>query len=170
MSAPSSSFEMDSLDEKITPASTDTILLKDVADSNQLKEVTILNAAIGATIPFTWAASDEDTPLSIGLLYTTEAASATRPIADVILTVKNAGTSTNKVTVDVLKETGVNTNIFATIFSTLPKIDQNEFTSQTTTIPPVISDATWEIQRRLQLVLTNNDAAFIASGLKVSLI
>lgn len=39
MSAPSSSFEMDSLDSKVTPINADTILLKDSANSNLLKEL-----------------------------------------------------------------------------------------------------------------------------------
>ena len=39
MSSPSSSFEMDSLDSKVTPINADTLLLKDSADSNLLKEL-----------------------------------------------------------------------------------------------------------------------------------
>jgi len=169
MSAPSSSFEMDSLDEKSSPISVDTVLLKDTEDTNLLKEVQLANLTVTAVIPSTWAASDEDTPITIGLLYTTEAAATTQTISNVILSLKNAPTGSS-ITVDVLKETGVNTNVFATIFSTLPTIDISEFTSQTAATPPVISDTTWETQRRLQLSLSVNDSNLIASGLKVSLI
>jgi len=122
----------------------------------------------GASAPFTWGASDEDSPLSVDLLYTTEAAASEITLSEVILSLKNAPTGST-ITVDILKETGVNTNVFATIFSTLPTIDINEFTSQTAAIAAVISDATWEIERRLQLVLTITDTNFAATGLKVTL-
>jgi len=169
LSAPSSSFEMDSLDEKAIPISADTLLLKDTEDTNLLKEVQVGNLMTIAVIPSTWAASDEDSPLTIGVLYTTEAAATTQTISDVILSLKNAPTGAN-IVVDILKETGVNTNVFTSIFSTLPNIDVNEFTSQTAVTPPVISDSTWEAQRRLQLILNTNDSNFIASGLKVTLL
>lgn len=168
MSAPTSSFEMDSLDNKPAPISTDTLLLKDTEDANQLKEVEIANLPVVASIPFTWGASDEDSPLNTGILYTTEAIDVTKTLSGVVLSVKNAPTGST-ITVDILKETGVNTNVFATIFSTLPTIDINEFTSQTAAIPAVISDTTWEAQRRLQLVLTINDSNFAATGIKVTL-
>jgi len=122
----------------------------------------------GASIPSTWGVSDEDSPLTVGVLYTTEAADTTQDISGVILSLKNAPTGSN-ISVDIAKETGVNTNVFATIFSTLPTIDIAEFTSQTAATPPVISDTTWETQRRLQLILNTNDSNLIASGLKVTL-
>ena len=164
MSAPDSSFEMDSLDAQNAPVSTDTLLLKDTNDSNQLKETTI--QAIG--MAFTWGASDEDAALVTGLQYTTEASEIFRNIGEVILSVKNAPTGST-ITVDMLKETGPNTNVFATIFSTLPTIDITEFTSQTAAVPAVFSVTTWETQRRLQLVLTITDSNAAATGLKVSL-
>lgn len=117
---------------------------------------------------FTWGLSDEDSPLSTGILYTTEAGETDRTLADVILSLKNAPTG-NPIFVDILKETGVNTNVFVTIFSTLPSIDANEFTSQTGS-PAVISDNTWEAQRRLQIKLITNDANFAATGLKGALV
>ncbi len=46
MSAPTDSFEMNSLDGKTSPVNNDTVLLKDSADSNQLKEVTFLNLLV----------------------------------------------------------------------------------------------------------------------------
>jgi len=279
LSAPTSSFEMDALTEKAVPISLDTLLLKDSAAANQLKEITfsdlesaILSGAIisingdttnaqiiaagtglgivdignthtlsidgtvvtllgiqtlefktllipaiadftnaqhdhetaagggqltatdaldatgtkdsttflrgdntyavppgaGVSAPFTWGASDEDSPLSVALLYTTEAAASEITLSTVILSLKNPPTGST-ITVDILKETAVNSNIFATIFSTLPTIDINEFTSQTAAVAAIFSDTTWEIERRLQLVLTITDTNFAATGLKVTL-
>jgi len=164
MSAPTSSFEMDSLDAQNAPVLTDTLLLKDTNDSNLLKETTIQ----AISIAFTWGASDEDSPLTTGLQYTTEPSEIFRNLSQVILSVKNAPTGST-ITVDILKETGVNTNVFATIFSTLPTIDLNEFTSKTAAVAAVFSDSTWESQRRLRVVLTITDSNAAATGLKVSL-
>ncbi len=122
----------------------------------------------GVATQFTWGASDEDSPLNVGVLYTTEAAVVENTLSEVVLTLKNAPTG-DKITVDIRKETAVNSNVFVTIFSTLPTIDINEFTSQTAAIPAVISDATWEIETRLQLVLTINDTNDVATGIKVTL-
>lgn len=169
MSAPTSSFQMGDLDDKNMPISVDTLLLKDTEDTNLLKEIQLGNLSAFVNTLFTWGVSDEDSPLNIDLLYTTEAASATRILDDVILSLKNAPTG-SAITADIKKETGVNTNVFATIFSTLPTIDINEFTSQTAAVPAVISDNMWEVQRRLQILLTVNDSNFIASGLKVELV
>jgi len=126
------------------------------------------DAAGGAATQFTWGASDEDSPLITGLQYTTEAAVAEVALSEVILSLKNAPTGST-ITVDILKEDGVNLNTFTTIFSVLPTIDINEFTSQTAATAAVISDATWEIERRLQLVLTINDSNAAATGIKVTL-
>ena len=123
---------------------------------------------VSTAVQFTWGASDEDSPLITGLLYTTEASETQVTLSEVILSLKNAPTGTT-ITVDILKEDAVNSNVFATIFSTLPTIDLNEFTSQTAAVAAVISDTTWEIQRRLQLVLTVNDTDFEATGIKVTL-
>jgi len=164
MSAPTSSFEMDSLDEQNAPVLNDTLLGKDTQNANELKEFPI--RVIGAA--FTWAASDEDSPLITGLQYTTEASEIFRNLDEVILSLKNTPTGST-ITVDIQKETGPNTNVFATIFSTLPTIDLNEFTSQTAAVAAVFSVTTWETQRRLQIILTINDSNFAATGLKVSL-
>lgn len=118
--------------------------------------------------PYTWAASDEDSSLSTGLLYTTETAVVARTLKNVILSLKNAPTGST-ITVDILKETGVNTNVFATIFSVLPSIMINEFTSETSLPVPILSTSTWELGRRLQIVLTINDTSFAATGLKVTI-
>lgn len=118
--------------------------------------------------PYTWAASDEDAPLSTGILYTTEIAVVSRTILMAILSLKNAPTG-GVIEVDVLKETGVNTDVFATIFTTKPTIDVGEFTSNTATAPPVLFTNVWETGRRLQIFLTINDTNFAASGLKVTL-
>lgn len=164
MSAPISSFEMDSLDAQNAPVLDDTLLLKDTLATNQLKETTV--RAIG--MAFTWGASDEDSPLVTGLLFTTEASEIFRNLSEIILSVKNAPTG-SKITVGIQKETGPNTNVFANIFSTLPTIDINQFTSQTAAIPAIFSDPTWESQRRLQLVVVITDSNAAATGLKVSL-
>ena len=117
---------------------------------------------------FTWAVSDEDSPLTTGIVYVTEAGAQDKPLNDVILSLKNAPTDSLGIEVDILQETGTNTNVFATIFSTRPTIDQFDFTSQTAP-PAVLSDTTWFAQRRLQIQLTINDADFNATGLKVTL-
>ncbi len=122
----------------------------------------------GASAPFTWGASDEDSQLTTGLLYTTEAAASQITLSEVVLSLKNPPTGSN-MTVDIQKETGANTNVFATIFSTLPVIDINDFTSQTSTTTPAFSDTIWEAQRRLQLILTVTDSDFEATGIKVTL-
>lgn len=164
MSAPTSSFEMDSLDAQNAPMISDTLLLKDSQDANKLKETTI--QAIG--MAFTWGASDEDAALVTGLQYTTEASEIFRNLNLVIISVKNAPTGT-AIRVDILKETGPNTNVFVTIFSSTPAIDINEFTSQTSVVDHLFSDPTWESQRRLQLIVTVTDTNAAATGLKVSL-
>lgn len=119
--------------------------------------------------PFTWGVSDEDSPLTTGIIYTTEAGEIDVSLADAIITLKNAPTG-GAITVDIKKETGVNTNVFNTIFTTALSIDVGEFTSQTAAVPPVILAPTWEAQRRLQISLVINDTNFIASGLKVTLV
>ena len=164
MSAPTSSFQMDALDAQNAPVPTDTILLKDTNDGNLLKETELRSV----TIPFTWGASDEDSQIITGLQYTTEASEMFRNLSNVILSVKNAPTGSS-VTVDILKETAPNSNSFGTIFSTLPVIDINEYTSQTSAIIPIFSDSTWQAQRRLQIVIDINDLNSAATGLKVSL-
>lgn len=122
----------------------------------------------GASAPFTWGASDEDSPIVTGLLYTTEAAATEITLSDVVVSLKNAPTGL-AIEVDILKETAPNSNVFVSIFSTLPVIDTNDFTSQTSAVTPVFSDTTWQIERRLQLVLTINDDDFAATGIKVTL-
>lgn len=118
---------------------------------------------------FTWAVSDEDSPLTTGIVYVTEAALKEKSLSDVILSLKNAPTNISGIEVDILKETGTNNNVFATIFSVKPTIDQNQFTSQTAVVGATFSDTTWQIERRLQIQLTINDGDFAASGLKVTL-
>lgn len=119
-------------------------------------------------VPYTYAASDEESPLSTGLLYTSEASSVTRTINDVIISLTHAPTGST-IEVDVLKETGVNTDTFATILSTRPTIMVNEYTSETALPVPVITDSTWQKGRRIIFELTINDSNFIASGIKVTL-
>jgi len=124
--------------------------------------------SISDSTPYTWAASDEDSALSVGLLYTTETAVVARTLKNAILSVKNAPTGSD-IEVDIQKETGVNTNVFATIFTTKPIIQPNEFTSETALPIPVLNTDSWELGKRLQIILTINDTNFAATGLKVTL-
>lgn len=117
---------------------------------------------------FTWAASDEDSSLLTGIQYVTEVGLSTRTISQVKLSVKNAPTG-SILQVDIEKETGANTNTFATIFSTLPQIDTNQFFNTNDTVTPVFSDSTWEINRRLRISITAVDSNDAATGLKVTL-
>lgn len=121
----------------------------------------------GAAIEFTWASSDEDSPLSTGILYTTEAASASKTFSTVVLTLKNAPGDISGIQVDVLQEDGLDANTFTSIFSSKPVILLNRFTSTT---GGIFSVPTWIVQRRLQIKLTINDVAFAATGLKVTLL
>lgn len=113
--------------------------------------------------PYTWGGSDDFSPLATGILYTTEAISVTRSIKEAIVSLTKKPL-TNIMFFDFLKETATNSNIFATIFSTLPSIMVGEFTSQTSFPPPIISDNVWEKGRRMQLKLVTND--FDAAGVK----
>jgi len=118
--------------------------------------------------PYTWAASDEDASLSTGLLYTTEAAAVRRSILDVVISLKNAPTGST-MEFDMLKETEINANSFATIFSVRPTIMINEFTSLTSLPAAVVSSTIWEEGRRMQIVLITNDTNFAATGSKVTI-
>lgn len=137
-------------------------------DQNQRISGLNFKNSIGSGVPFTWAASDEDSSLSVGIQYLTEALDTLRNLSTVFLSVKNPPTGST-ITVDIRKETAVNSNAFATIFSTLPTIDPNEFTSITASVPAVFSDNIWDAQRRLQILLTDTDTNENATGLKVSL-
>ena len=123
--------------------------------------------AVPGVLPeaFTWAASDEDTPLITGIRYVTEAGLSTRTISQVKLSVKNAPTGAILI-VDIEKETGVNTNSFATIFSSLPQIALTEYFNASN---GTFSDTTWNLNRRLRISITQTDSNGIASGLKVTL-
>lgn len=121
-------------------------------------------------IPFTWAATDEDSPLSAPpvVLYVTEPADKSRTITQLVAGLKNAPTGT-ALFIEIHKETGVNTNIFTTIVGTI-FIDVNEFTSQTAAIPPTITNSAWESGRRLQITLNLGDTNNAATGLKVTIL
>lgn len=145
-------------------SSTTKILTEDPNDeTNKTRSVSASDV-----VPYTYAASDEDSPLSTGVLYTTEATSVTKTIKDVIISVKTAPTGSD-IFVDFRKETGVNTNVFATILSVQPTIMVGEYTSETALPVPVISDGIWEKGRRMQIVLTVNDTSNTVSGLKGTL-
>lgn len=117
---------------------------------------------------YVYAASDEDSALTTGLQYTTEAALLQRSIKNIGATLKNAPTGSS-ITIDIKKETGADTNVFATILSTLITIDINKFMSKTSATQPVISDGTWESNRRMQIIITITDSNAVASGLKVTI-
>jgi len=133
-------------------------------DPNDLADATRMVSAADIT-PYTWAASDEDSPLSVGVLYTTEAAVVGRQINNVAFSLKNAPTG-GTMEFDILKETGINFNTFTTIFSTRPTIMVNEFTSTTSIPVPIVSDTLWQSGRRLQIRLITNDSNFAATGVK----
>ena len=91
----------------------------------------------GADTPFTWAATDEDSPLPPDntILYITEPADKTRTATEVIAGLKNTSTGAN-IFIEIEKETAVNSNAFSA-FAEL-RIDINDFTSQTSLFTPVI--------------------------------
>lgn len=132
----------------------------------------------GLATEFTWAASDEDSAIITGILYTTEASNVTKPLSEVILSLKNAPTGTGPDTpieVNIIQEDGPNTNDFPagnTIFSINPQIQVTEFTSLGGSVPGTISggSVSWEEGNRLQILLTLNDSNAAATGLKVSLL
>ena len=136
-------------------------------DPVDLSNATRMISAADIT-PYTWAATDEDSPLALGVLYVTEATVVGRQIINAALSLKNAPTA-SIVDVDIQKETAINSNVFATIFSTRPTIAINDFTSTTSVPVPIIAENTWESGRRLQIVLIANDTNFAATGLKVTI-
>jgi len=136
-------------------------------DNNEISNST-RNVPASDLTPYTYAASDEDSPLSTGLLYTTEAAPVKRNVRNVAFSLKNAPTGT-PLKFDILKETNINTNSFLTIFSINPTIAIDEFTSTTSFPAPVLSDTIWESGRRMQIVLVDNDTAFAATGVKATI-
>jgi len=143
---------------------TTVIATEDSADDGSKTK----NASLADVTPYTWGASDEDSPLSTGLLYTTEDAVVNRSIKKLIFSLKNAPTGSD-MTFDVRAETGIATNVFATIFSTLPDININRFSSAESTPKGVLSTTTWIKGTRLQIFLITNDTNFAATGLKVTL-
>lgn len=114
--------------------------------------------------------TDESTLPVVDTIYVTGPAPYDMAIEDVIagLTVTGAGAALW--TVDILKENSVNANAFTTILSTLITIDAAEYTSTTAATPPVISVATWEKGRRLQLKISLLDTDTLARGAKVNLL
>ena len=165
MSAPTSSFEMDSLDSKITVlVEPDTVLIKDSDDGNKLKE-----ASVSDILRFVWTGSDEKSSLTVGIKSVTEINTIQKRINRVVLSLTNEPTG-GVVEVDILKETSLNSNLFVSIFSILPTIDVNTFSSIGATIPAVISDNILEVDRRLQIKITTVDMNNSATGLKVELL
>lgn len=128
----------------------------------------------GLATEFTWAASDEDSPLITGILYTTEVANVSKPLEQVILSLKNTPTS-QAIEVNVIQESAPDSNQFNaedTIFLTNPQIDDGLFSSLNSTIPGEVKPAlTWGEGKRLRILLPINDSPnFAATGLKISLL
>lgn len=131
-------------------------------ESNKSKQISAVDI-----LSFVWSASDEDSALTVGTKYTTEVSTIQKTINKIIISLKNSPTG-SVVEVDILKETGLDTNEFVSIFTTKPTIDINKFSSISAT-PAVILNETWEVDRRLQIRITLVDSNFAATGLKVEL-
>lgn len=125
----------------------------------------------GTRETWAWPLTDETTAPTTGVKYTTEPAPYDMSIEDAIGGLTTAGTGVALFTIDVLKETSVNGDVFASIFTTdLVEIDASDFTSTTATTQPNITTTTWEKGRRLQLSVSILDTDTLARGAKVSLI
>ncbi len=136
-------------------------------DTNYPSEKAVRALLDGLKIPFTWSLSDEDSILPaapIDSLYTTEPADEDRDITDLIAGVKRAPTG-SKIVIQVLRETGVNTNSFSDSIG-LIEIDIGQYTSTTAIGQPNIIDGTWAKGVRLQFRLVAHDTNFAATGLK----
>ena len=117
----------------------------------------------------TWAASDEDSSFGAGgLQYVTEVGLTTRVLSEVKISLKNAPTG-SIIQIDIEKETDPNSNTFATIFSTKPQIEVDEFFNTNSIVTPVFSQNVWEADTRLRILITAVDSNDAASGLKVTL-
>lgn len=115
--------------------------------------------------------TDEDTAPTTGVKFVTEPAPYDMTIDDVITGLKVAGTGAALFTIDILKETSVNGNVFASIFTTdLVEIDASEFTSTTAATQPNITTTTWEKGRRIQLSISILDTNGLARGAKVVIV
>lgn len=124
----------------------------------------------GVRETFTWPITDETTPPTTGVKYTTESAPYTMTIEDAIGDLTIAGTGVTLFEMDILMEDTVNSNSFSSIFSTLITIDAGEFTSTTATTPPELSTTTWDKGKRLQLDINVVDSGQTARGAKISLL
>lgn len=140
---------------------------EDIDPSTQNKIITIsqIQASVTTVGLFTWNATDEDSIILIDTQYVTEVASISRTITDVILSLKNAPTGTSLIA-DVLQETALNSNTFATIFNTQPAVTTTTFSGNSTDL----ATTTWTVGRRLRLDVTQIDTNSAATGLKVSMV
>lgn len=118
--------------------------------------------------PDTWGVSDEDSPLSTGILYTTEAAPSTRSIKKVFASLKNPPGGL-PLTIDIEKEDAVDSNTFTTILSTLITILVGTYSTKNAGTPPVVTggEVIWNEGERLRIRLVTNDTSFEATGAKV---
>jgi hypothetical protein len=85
----------------------------------------------------------------------------------IYLTVAPTG---SQISVDLLQETGLNTNVFQSILSTLPAVRLNEFTSTTNPTKPVFSNPALSVGRRIAYKIFAIDSNNVAKGIKVSVI
>jgi len=116
-----------------------------------------------------YALSNEDTILSTGVKITTAIWNYDFNSDDVIISVKTLGTGAALVTVDILRETAENSNVFETIFTTKPTIDASEYTSKTAATAAVVSSSLDDVLKgeRIQLKIDTIDTDNVATGLKV---
>lgn len=128
-----------------------------------------VGVARGLRESYGYALSDEDTaPLTTGVKITTVIVNYDFNIDSVIISVKTAGTGAALVTVDILRETVENSDVFESIFTTKPTIDASEFSSKTAAVATVIDGAKDDVLKgeRIQLKIETVDTGAVATGLK----
>lgn len=124
---------------------------------------------IFSAIHTTWALSDEDSPLSLGDLITTEVPNFQKIVRGVKLVLKNAPTG-SPVEVDILQEDSINSNTFTSVLTTKVVIPIGDhFITETILTLTGSTYFIWNTDRRLKFVLLNRDDGEDATGLKVTL-
>lgn len=113
--------------------------------------------------------SDEDSPLTIGIAYTSKVSTLIKKLNELRLSVKNAPTG-SKVKVDALLETAQDSNSFSTIFTTQPTIDITKFSSVNAVIAQDLLITSWPANRRMQFIITQVDSNNSATGLKAEIL
>ena len=129
------------------------------------KKTTIQKLASLGVQTYAWPLADETGAITIGVKYVTEPAPYNLTLVEIIAALRIAG-SGSPILFDILKETAVNSNSFATIFSTKPAVDAGQYVSLTSAIPPVFSDTDWQKGTRLQLSIDTLDSGTAARDRK----